>query len=496
MSKCALCFTCRLATAMPLLSRILGWSPPENEEYLDITVTSGTLLPFQNPTFHISDSNLIQPPCQTASGKFESVSPASSSSVLPTDDESSNEKRVESNGRHSDPSWVARPRNEFILFRCDYVKKHSREGKRTRRAPGAGGEKTLSKQAAEAWHHLSPEERLYWKERANGERNEHARQHPDYRYRPKKSAIGKRRQTRSSPTKMVGSLDNISGEGIAGTSGSESSSSSAVSRELSSTDLTTTKKQHRKSSSVPEFTISNPVNRRLRSTASYSWITTGPCSTTGGPVFRRPPRELTSIPCRLQGAPSPVSGNDLASSRPQSPSRVVHSTNSIPHWNRERAATTTPQPAQFLSSTSLSLLFGIGLGDGLSFSEFTSGGNPIQPSQLLITDNAINFYNPDGDIWMPQVQNYSVEGSTPESLMTQETFDRNGIQVLGDSSVADKKPITIYNADERTHMSGLFDYDLNSPECVPLDIFGGGLGSSEPLFSMDMDVEELFNPNY
>ncbi|KAF6764642.1 hypothetical protein DFP72DRAFT_1029323 [Ephemerocybe angulata] len=115
-----------------------------------------------------------------------------------SDDQS--ERRPEGNGKKGDPNWIARPRNEFILFRCDYVRKHTKEGgnKRTRRAPGQEAEKTLSKLAAEAWRALPSEERVYWREQANLERNDHARKYPDYRYRPKKSATARKRQSRSS----------------------------------------------------------------------------------------------------------------------------------------------------------------------------------------------------------------------------------------------------------------------------------------------------------
>src|SRR6266550_2637147 len=50
-----------------------------------------------------------------------------------------------------DSLWVARPRNAFIIFRCQYVRRHSRMGRRAR-GTGAPAEKSLSKRAAEAWH--------------------------------------------------------------------------------------------------------------------------------------------------------------------------------------------------------------------------------------------------------------------------------------------------------------------------------------------------------
>lgn len=271
--KRGVCSTCRSPrihpTRMALLSRVFGWSPPENEEFVDIDVASSRMLALQNPTFHISDPNYVGRPRRVASGNFESSSPASSTSALSSDGESPVDKQAEESGKYPDPAWVARPRNEFILFRCDYVRKHSREGKRIRRPPGAEGEKTLSKQAAEAWHHLPPEERMYWKERANGERNEHARRHPDYRYRPKKSATSRRRRTRSAPTKAVRTSQEKESEG-ATTSASRPESTSPSMGLRSTTKGTSTigKATPRRYSSVPDLNGADPMRRHLRSTVS------------------------------------------------------------------------------------------------------------------------------------------------------------------------------------------------------------------------------------
>lgn len=207
-----------------------------------------------------------------ASSNFESTSSTSSASALSTDGDSPADNRAEVSGRYADLAWVARPRNEFILFRCDYVRKHSREGKRIRRAPGAEAEKTLSKQAAEAWHHLPREERLYWKERANGERDEHARRYPDYRYRPKKSATGRRHQTRSSPTEAAVLPSQEKDFKTAPPSASESTSPSLSLRPSIEGTRTTGKATPRRYSSVPDFNGIDPMHRRLRSTASQGWL--------------------------------------------------------------------------------------------------------------------------------------------------------------------------------------------------------------------------------
>lgn len=167
------------------LSRIFGWSPPPNETFVEVDVPDQPL-PLQLPSYHTAEPS----------------SPASSISAL---SDSQTEHRSDT-ARKGDPGWVARPRNEFILFRCDYVRKHTKEGgnKRNRRHPGQEAEKTLSKLAAEAWRALPQEERLYWREQANLERNDHARKYPDYRYRPKKSATARKRTSRSSGSMSAG----------------------------------------------------------------------------------------------------------------------------------------------------------------------------------------------------------------------------------------------------------------------------------------------------
>ncbi|KAJ2929438.1 hypothetical protein H1R20_g7660, partial [Candolleomyces eurysporus] len=171
------------------LSRIFGWSPPLNETFVEVDVPDQPLPPHL-PTYHTAEPS----------------SPASSTSTL---SDGQMEQRSEA-VRKGDPGWVARPRNEFILFRCDYVRKHTKEGgnKRNRRHPGHEAEKTLSKLAAEAWRALPQEERLYWREQANLERNDHARKYPDYRYRPKKSATARKRTSRSSGSVSAGVITN------------------------------------------------------------------------------------------------------------------------------------------------------------------------------------------------------------------------------------------------------------------------------------------------
>ncbi|TFK34919.1 hypothetical protein BDQ12DRAFT_575573, partial [Crucibulum laeve] len=77
-----------------------------------------------------------------------------------------------------------RPRNAFLIFRCQYSRENCKPGRRVRRPPGSQPEKTLSKRAAEAWHQLPAEEKERYKVLAEEEGKEHARLHPDYRFRP------------------------------------------------------------------------------------------------------------------------------------------------------------------------------------------------------------------------------------------------------------------------------------------------------------------------
>ncbi|KAF5382866.1 hypothetical protein D9757_007307 [Collybiopsis confluens] len=104
--------------------------------------------------------------------------------------------------RKGDPDWVARPRNAFIIFRCEYAK----ENARGTQAGGSGAhkrgvpvDKTMSKRAGEAWKALSKTELEYYKQLAEEEKKEHAIAHPDYRYRPARRAPSHRRHHRWNP---------------------------------------------------------------------------------------------------------------------------------------------------------------------------------------------------------------------------------------------------------------------------------------------------------
>ncbi|EPQ58708.1 hypothetical protein GLOTRDRAFT_127199 [Gloeophyllum trabeum ATCC 11539] len=73
---------------------------------------------------------------------------------------------------------IPRPRNEFIIFRCEYARAHAAHGA----APITT--KSLSLRAAEAWRRLPPPRRAHYRALAAREKEEHERKYPDYRYRP------------------------------------------------------------------------------------------------------------------------------------------------------------------------------------------------------------------------------------------------------------------------------------------------------------------------
>ncbi|KAF8630654.1 hypothetical protein AX15_002804 [Amanita polypyramis BW_CC] len=134
---------------------------------------------------------LIRPPDDWNDNKRGDASIQLSGSASPADSAFHNEGKESERVTAGDPSWVARPRNAFIIFRCEYARLHSRVGRRIRRTR-TSAEKSLSKRAAEAWHQLPSQERDHFKTLADQERREHALLHPDYRFRPAKRHLPKR----------------------------------------------------------------------------------------------------------------------------------------------------------------------------------------------------------------------------------------------------------------------------------------------------------------
>lgn len=197
---------------MSSLSRIFGWTPSRSEELVipprPIPPRSSSLRIFTTQSLHHKSVGRDQ----SSPANFEvALPPSPSTSSLSPD--SALRSEPEPLGR-DDPDWVARPRNPFIIFRCEYSREHAKEGKRVRRPPGSQAEKTLSKRAAEAWHQLSAEEKNRFKKLADEEREAHARLHPNYRFKPVKRTTAKKRpvntlKLQSQPSKLPTTSETI-----------------------------------------------------------------------------------------------------------------------------------------------------------------------------------------------------------------------------------------------------------------------------------------------
>lgn len=166
-----------------------GWSPANgNEEEIYVSHQSA----FTNSTSPASHPN---PPIQTDYKPETSpdnavpsctyfAPPSSSPPVLITHRfpmAPSSDRRTQRN-RSRDPTWVPRPRNAFIIFRCNYTREHA--ARNSHEADEQSLTKTLSRRAGEAWKKLPTAEKDKYKRLADREREEHARLYPHYRFRP------------------------------------------------------------------------------------------------------------------------------------------------------------------------------------------------------------------------------------------------------------------------------------------------------------------------
>lgn len=127
-------------------------------------------------------------------------SSAASSAAPPAKRHKTSTERKKERKLAENANYVPRPKNSFILFRTDFVAKHkARLDSEGRSAAGtssisasgsaSGGEDdetpcSLSKQASVEWNKMSDKEKEPWQKRAEFEKQEHARKHPNYRYRP------------------------------------------------------------------------------------------------------------------------------------------------------------------------------------------------------------------------------------------------------------------------------------------------------------------------
>lgn len=179
-----------------------------------------TSAPYPRPSLHRHSLSLNLPSTNTAASSHY----RSSSYTSPTD-------RRAQRKREDDPSWVPRPPNAFIVFRCEYSRVHAQEHREGDASPVA--EKTLSKRAGEAWKKLSVAEQEPYKVRAELAREDHAKRYPNYRYKPRRrqGSVQKSTPVGMSRREQVESfLERVkAGESTVPDSGSERSASTSVS---------------------------------------------------------------------------------------------------------------------------------------------------------------------------------------------------------------------------------------------------------------------------
>lgn len=166
---------------------VSGWVPSYGDDD-DVDLNNSYPVTLSNEP--LSSPSLSRTSSHSHSHHFSSIenapSPGSSVDGSNTDPSyvsfSSSDRRAIRN-RQRDPDWVPRPRNAFIIFRCEYSRKHARDSNDTSDKSNRS-DKTLSKRAAEEWRCLPAEEREQYKILAEQEKAAHALQNPDYRFKP------------------------------------------------------------------------------------------------------------------------------------------------------------------------------------------------------------------------------------------------------------------------------------------------------------------------
>ncbi|KAG6375875.1 hypothetical protein JVT61DRAFT_2740 [Boletus reticuloceps] len=174
---------------------IHGWSPAGDDD-VEVNVSQDMYFMAISPI--ASSSLVLSPICpplnttlpKTRCPQSQSTTLAPLMDVTRTAIAPSSDRRAQRN-RNRDPSWIPRPRNAFIIFRCEYSREHAQGAQESQNDQDSNNAsvKTLSKRAADAWKQLPPSEKERYKILADKEREEHARLHPHYRFRPMKRQV-------------------------------------------------------------------------------------------------------------------------------------------------------------------------------------------------------------------------------------------------------------------------------------------------------------------
>lgn len=101
-------------------------------------------------------------------------------------------RKTKSHARKQNPGHVPRPRNAFILFRCNFVKQ---------RVPDdvVSDHRDISRLAGCMWRTMSDEQKRPWFEKAEIEKQYHLQMHPTYRFAPERGSQPKRLYQRKKP---------------------------------------------------------------------------------------------------------------------------------------------------------------------------------------------------------------------------------------------------------------------------------------------------------
>ncbi|KAJ3499400.1 hypothetical protein NLJ89_g10105 [Agrocybe chaxingu] len=101
-----------------------------------------------------------------------------------------------SHARKQPPGHVPRPRNAFILFRCDFV--------RQKKIPESveNDHRNISRIVGKIWREMSDEDKEPWVAMADEEKRRHLRTHPGYRFTPGNTVKKKPKRGDDTPHEM------------------------------------------------------------------------------------------------------------------------------------------------------------------------------------------------------------------------------------------------------------------------------------------------------
>ena len=182
---------------------VVGWSPSEKLQDSDMFHTPPSAERWNGAESGEPRYALVEPPPQPPLTPRLSTHAGPSLSPPPTPPAPHPESTTVYQRRLKDPKHVPRPRNAFIIYRCEFTKNYLANGGSERACETE--KKSLSKRAGEAWKNEKPETKRYYGKLADEERACHRINHPDYRFRPRRQKSAGQTGGRRSPKRRVSS---------------------------------------------------------------------------------------------------------------------------------------------------------------------------------------------------------------------------------------------------------------------------------------------------